>query len=259
MARDLEGRVAVVTGGSRGLGRSIAVELGRRGAFVVVNFRSAGSVKEADKTLELMAAEGGQGRPYQTDVSKADQVQTMFKELYKDHKKIDILINNAGITRDEYFLMMRPQSWLDLVDVHLNAIFYCSKAVIRNMCATKRGVIINIGSGSALVAMPGQVNYSASKAGLLGFSRSLAREVADKNVRVVHVAPGFFKSDMTEVLDPGFIQETYRVTPLGRWGLPEELAIVVGFLASDDAAYITGQTIVVDGGRGSLETEYGFR
>ena len=258
MARDLEGRVAVVTGASRGLGRSIAVELARRGAFVVINFRSPSSVPEVDKTLALMAAAGGQGRGYQTDVSKPDQVQAMFKELYKDHKKIDILINNAGITRDEYFLMMRPQDWDDLLATNLNAVFYCSKAVIRNMCATKRGVIINIGSGSALVAMPGQVNYSATKAGLLGFSRSLAREVADKNVRVLVVAPGFTESEMSGAIPTQAAEASVRMIPLQRWGRPEELARVVGFFASDDASYITGQTIIVDGGRQAIEQDFGF-
>ncbi len=155
-------------------------------------------------------------------------------------------------------MMMRPESWTALMEVHLDAVYYCSKAVIRWMCAAKRGVIVNIGSGSALVAMPGQVNYSATKAGLLGFTRSLAREVADKQVRVLHVAPGFFKSDMTETLSRAFIDETYQATPLGRWGLPEELSSVVAYLVSDDAAYITGQTVVVDGGRGAMEADIGF-
>jgi 3-oxoacyl-[acyl-carrier protein] reductase len=256
--RDLEQRVAVVTGGSRGLGRAIAVELGGRGAFVVVNYRTERNAGEAAKTVDLVREAGGDGEVIQADVSKPEQVQAMFKAVFAAHKRVDMLINNAGITRDEFFVMMRPQSWFDLIDVHLNGVFHCTKAVIRNMCAARRGVIINIGSGSALVPMPGQVNYSASKAGLLGLSRSLAREVADKNVRVLHLAPGFFKTDMTETLDPAFIAETYRVTPLGRWGEPEELASLVGFLASDDASYITGQTILVDGGRGAIESEYGF-
>ena len=142
---------------------------------------------------------------------------------------MDSLINNAGITRDAFFMMMRFSDWERTVQVHMDAVYHCCKAVIRQMCAAKRGVIVNIGSGSALVAMPGQVNYSATKAGLLGFTRSLAREVADKNVRVVHVAPGFFKSDMTETLSQEFIDETYEMTPLGRWGLPDELASVVSF------------------------------
>jgi 3-oxoacyl-[acyl-carrier protein] reductase len=182
----------------------------------------------------------------------------MFKEIFRDYKKVDILVNNAGITRDDYFLTMRLQGWSEVMDTNLHSVFSCCKAVVRNMCAMRRGVIINVTSGAALGACPGQVNYSAAKAALLGFSRSLAREVADKGVRVVNVAPGFFKTDMTQALDARIVEETTRVTPLGRWGFPEELASAVAFLAGDDAAYITGQTIIVDGGRGAVESEFGF-
>jgi 3-oxoacyl-[acyl-carrier protein] reductase len=256
--KDLEGRVAIVTGASRGLGREMAVALAERGAIAIINHRSEKSRGDAEKTLELVKERGGDGRIYCADVSQPAQVTDMMNKVYKEFKRIDILVNNAGATRDEYFMMMRPESWHALMDIHLNAVYYCSKAVIRWMCAAKRGVIINIGSGSALVAMPGQVNYSATKAGLLGFTRSLAREVADKNVRVLHVAPGFFKSDMTETLSQEFIDETYQATPLARWGLPEELASVITFLSSDDASYITGQSVVVDGGRGAIEADLGF-
>ncbi len=251
----LKEKVAVVTGASRGLGRAIAIELARQGAFIVVNY--VREEKSAQQTLDLVLEAGGSGILARADVRKQDEVQAMFQHLLKTYKKIDVLVNNAGITRDEYFLMMRPQSWLELMDVHLNGVFYCSKAVIRGMCAARKGVILNIGSGSALVAMPGQVNYSASKAGLLGFSRSLAREVADKGVRILHVAPGFFESDMTATLDPKFIRQTFEVTPLGRWGLGSELASVVAFLASDDCSFFTGHTVVVDGGRGAVEMEFG--
>lgn len=256
--RDLEGKVAVVTGASRGLGRTMAADLASRGAKVVVNFVSDRSAEEAEKTLQMVRDAGSDGMVYQADVSENDQVQKMFMAIFKAYKKIDILVNNAGLTRDEYFMVMRPDSWTKLMKVHLDAVFYCSKAVIRQMCAAKSGVIINIGSGSALVAMPGQVNYSATKAGLLGFTRSLAREVADKGVRVLHVAPGFFKSEMTDLLTPDFINETFHMTPLGRWGLGEELAKTISFLASDRASYITGQSIVVDGGRGAVEADLGF-
>lgn len=256
--RDFEGRVAIVTGASRGLGRSMAVDLASRGATVIVNYVSDRSTEEAEKTLQLCNEAGGNGMIYQTDVSDNAAVQKMFNTVFKSYKRFDFLINNAGLTRDEYFMVMRPESWQKLMQVHLDAVYYCSKAVIRQMCAAKRGVIVNIGSGSALVAMPGQVNYSATKAGLLGFTRSLAREVADKGVRVLHVAPGFFKSEMTDLLSPDFIRETFRMTPLGRWGLAEELSKVISFLCSDDAAYLTGQSIVIDGGRGAVEADLGF-
>ncbi len=256
--KDLDSRIAVVTGASRGLGRAMAISLADRGAKVVVNHRAEKSACDAQETLRQIEERGGVGQVFRADVTKPTEVTEMMNQVYRQHKRIDILVNNAGATRDEFFMMMRPDSWHTLMDIHLNAVYYCSKAVIRWMCAAKRGVIINIGSGSALVAMPGQVNYSATKAGLLGFTRSLAREVADKNVRVLHVAPGFFKSDMTETLTQEFIDETYRATPLGRWGMPEELSSVITFLVSDDAQYITGQSIVVDGGRGAIEADLGF-
>jgi 3-oxoacyl-[acyl-carrier protein] reductase len=256
MEQVLSGRTAVVTGASRGLGRAIAVDLASRGAFVAANYLR--DENEIANTISLIEAAGGRGKAYQADVRRADEVDSMFKKIYSDQANIDILINNAGATRDEYFLMMRTQSWHDLMDVHLNAVFHCTKAVIRRMCATRRGVVVNVGSGSALVAMPGQVNYSASKAGLLGFSRSLAREVAPKGVRVLHLAPGFFETDMTATLDPSFIRQTEQITPLGRWGSPPELAEAVSYLVSDDCSFITGQTIVLDGGRGATEIEFGF-
>lgn len=256
--KEFEGRIAVVTGASRGLGRSMAIDLGRRGATVVCNYVSDTSTPLAEETLRMIREVGGDGMIYQTDVSDNAAVQKMFMTIFKTYKKVDFLINNAGLTRDEYFMVMRPDSWKRLMEVHLDAIYYCTKAVIRQMCAAKKGVVVNIGSGSAVVAMPGQVNYSATKAGLLGFTRSLAREVADKGVRVMHLAPGFFKSEMSDVLTAEFIKETFRVTPLGRWGLADELAKLVSFVCSDDAAYLTGQTITIDGGRNAVEPDVGF-
>ncbi len=256
--KDLSDRVAVVTGASRGLGREMACVLAERGAHVIINHRIPDTAPLAQQTLEMVHDRGGAGTIICADVTDPAQVTAMVNQTYRAHKKIDVLVNNAGATRDEYFMMMRPDAWNALMQVHLDAVYLCTKAVIRRMCAAKSGSIINIGSGSALVAMPGQVNYSATKAGLLGFTRSLAREVADKNVRVMHVAPGFFKSDMTELLSQEFIDETYEATPLGRWGLPEELAAIVAYLASDESSYLTGQSIVVDGGRGAIEADMGF-
>jgi 3-oxoacyl-[acyl-carrier protein] reductase len=256
MQPSLAERVAVVTGGSRGLGRAISLELARRGAFVIVNFRR--NEAAAADTLEAIASLGGQGRLCQADVARAEEVQAMFQGIYQSEKRVDILVNNAGITRDEYFLMMRDRSWHEVMETDLDGVYYCCKAVVRHMCAARRGVILNIGSGSGVVAMPGQANYSAAKAGLLGFTRTLAREVADKGVRALVVSPGFFKTEMTERLDARFMEQALRRTPLGRRGEPEELAGVVAFLASDDAAYITGQVFSLDGGRGSIEADYGF-
>jgi len=256
----LQDRVAVVTGASSGLGRAIAIELARDGAFVVVNDKSERPPRnEPLSTVDLIASRGGRSRFWQADVTQPDQIKEMFKSIYAEHKRIDILINNAGISRSELFMTMRAESWYSMIDVHVNAVFHCTKAVIRSMCAARRGVIVNIGSGAAFVPLTGEVSYSASKSSLLGFSRSLAREVAGKGVRVLHVAPGYFKTEMTEVLSPGLVEEIQRLTPLGRWGYPEELATLIGYLVSDDAGSITGQTMIIDGGRNAVEPEYGLR
>lgn len=253
----LTSRVAVVTGASRGLGRAICLELAARGALVVVNHRPR-SQELAEETLDLVRRAGGRAVRHAADVGDPAAVQAMMQDIAREYKSIDILVNNAGITRDDYFIMMRPTSWDEVMRVNLGGTFHCTKAVARGMCARGRGVVINIGSGAAVVAMPGQTNYSASKAALLGFTRCIARELAPKGVRVLTLAPGFFKTHMTEALDAKFVEETYRRTPLGRWGEPEELAKLVGFFASDEAAHITGQTIPIDGGRGCTETDYGL-
>lgn len=256
MTRLLTDRVAIVTGASRGLGHSIALELARLGAIVVVNYKRKTELAEA--VCAEIEASGGRAIAVQADVTDPAQVQKLINDTFKRYRRLDILINNAGVTRDNYFLMMSANDWDEVVNVNLNAIFHGTKAASRIMGGQRRGVIVNVGSGAALVSMPGQVNYSAAKAGLLGFTRSAARELISKGVRVLNVAPGFFKSDMSETLARDFVQDTLRITPLGRWGLPEELASLTGFLVSDAAAGYTGHTIVIDGGRGAVETEFGF-
>lgn len=250
----LEDRVAIVTGASRGLGRSMAIKLAALGAQVIVNYKRKAELAEA-VCAEIVAA-GGKAIPMQADVSDPAQAQDLINRIFRQYRRLDILINNAGVTRDNFFLMMTPADWDEVMQVNLDAVFHCTKAAARIMAGQKRGVIINISTGAGLVAMPGQVNYSAAKSALFGMTRSAARELAAKNVRVMNVAPGFFKSDMSEGLQRDFIKETLEVTPLGRWGHAEELAELVGFLASDAAAAHTGHTIVIDGGRGAVESEY---
>lgn len=248
--------VAIVTGSSRGLGREIALELARQGASVVVNYkRKKRLAEEVCAEIEQM---GGKAIPVQADVTDPEQVQMLMQTALKSFRRVDILINNAGITRDNYFLMMSGKDWDETVDVNLNSIYHVTKSVARIMAGQKKGVVVNIGSGAGLVAMPGQVNYSAAKAGLLGFTRSVARELSDKGIRIVNVAPGFFKSDMSETLSRKFVDETFEVTPLGRWGFASELASLVAFVASEAGAGFSGHTLVIDGGRGAVEQEMGL-
>jgi len=252
----LDQQVAIVTGASRGLGHATALALAAMGATVIVNHKRNADM--ADAVCAEIEAAGGRAVPFQADVTNPAEVQAMMMAVLKRHKRIDILINNAGITRDNYFVMMAPKEWEDVIDVNLNAVFHATKAAVRIMAGARRGVVINIGSGAGLVAMPGQVNYSAAKAALLGLTRSAARELGAKGVRVVNVAPGFFKTDMTESLAKDFVAETLRLTPLGRWGHPSELVELVTFLCTPHAAGFNGQTIVIDGGRGAWESEFGL-
>ena len=256
MPAPLSREVAVVTGGSRSLGRAICLELASRGFFVIVNYRS--QEKEARETVAQIEAAGGSGRILRADIAQPAEVQQMFRQIYEQEKRVDILVNNAGITRDGYFIGMRSEMWHDVIQTNLNGTFYACKAVVRSMCAAGRGVIINIGSGAALSPRAGQINYAAAKSSLIGFSKSLAREVANKGVRVLVVAPGFIDTDMSRILPANITQQTLDLIPLGRWGKPEEIAAVVGFVSSPEAAGLTGQTLIIDGGRGAVESDYGL-
>ena len=244
--------VAVVTGGSRGLGRSIAVELARRGYHVVVNYRC--EEQEAQRTMALIAELNGSAETRRVDLTETSEVPRLFAGL----KRLDLLVNNAGITRDELLLLMRPESWRSVMSTNLTAIFHCSRYAARLMCAARRGVIIHISSSSAASARVGQTNYSSAKAGLLGLTRSMARELANHGVRVMTVAPGFTASDMAAAVPDALASAAIDRIPLHRWGMPIEVSRAVVFLASDAARGFTGQTWMVDGGRTALETEFGL-
>ena len=249
-------RVALITGGSRGIGRSICLEQAARGDFVVVNYKS--KTEEAESVLDEIRACGGDGDIFQADVTDAKQVQAMFKDIQKNHGFVEVLINNAGITRDSLMMRMSTANWQQVVDTNLNAVYHCCKSASRTMAAKGRGVIVCIGSGSGLSPRAGQVNYSSTKSALLGFVRSLARELAPKGVRCLTVAPGFTKTEMAAAIPSEAVEESLRMIPMNRWGYPEEIAQVVGFATSPEAKSITGITMVVDGGRAGMEQDFGI-
>lgn len=249
-------RVALVTGGGRGIGRAICLELAQRGNFVVVNCKS--NTTEAENVLQEIRSIGGDGMVYQADVTDPKQVQTMFRTIQKQAAFVEVLVNNAGITRDSLMMRMTSSNWQQVVDTNLNAVYHCSKAASRTMAAKGRGVIVCIGSGSGLSPRAGQVNYSSTKSALLGFVRSLARELAPMGVRCLTVAPGFTKTEMAAAIPAQVVEESLRMIPMDRWGYPEEIASVVGFVTSANAKSITGITLVVDGGRAGMEQDFGI-
>ncbi|MDY6921032.1 MAG: 3-oxoacyl-ACP reductase family protein [Pseudomonadota bacterium] len=253
----IDKKVALVTGASRGIGKSICRTLAQDGNLVVVNY--VANASEAEHTKEIIESEGGEVLIKQADVTDIFAVKDMFKDIKKRFGRLDFLINNAGVTDDGYFIMSTQKQWDRVIGVNLNAVFLCSKEAAMIMASQREGVIVNIGSGSAIVAQPGQVNYSAAKAGLFGFTRSLARELAPRGINVVHIAPGFIETDMTDILSKNFIEETFRLTPLNRWGKPQEIASLVKYLVNGGARCFNGQHFVVDGGRGSMETETGWQ
>ncbi len=242
----LDSKVAIVTGGSRGIGKSISLALAHEGATVVVNYVQNKSA--ADAVVEEIISAGGQAIAYQCSVTVFEDVDKMVKDVIKQYGKIDILINNAGITRDGYLMTMKHENWQDVIDTNLLGAFNCTKAVSRYMIDKKSGCIINIASTAGLIGVPGQTNYCAAKAGLIGFSKALGREMATFNIRVNCVAPGFIETDMVKKLPEKMLQRYVANIPVKRMGQPEEVAKTVVFLASDDASYIIGEVIVVDGG-----------
>ena len=238
--------VAIVTGSGRGIGRSIALELASAGAKVVVNY--AGRSDKAEETVELIRQAGGESLAVQADVSQEADVKRLIQTTLDHYGKIDILVNNAGITRDTLLLRMKETEWDAVLDTNLKGVFLCTKAVSKGMLKQRSGVVVNISSVVGLSGNAGQANYAAAKAGVIGFSKSVAKEFASRGVRVNVVAPGYISTDMTETLPEGVRNEILSGIPLGRIGRPEDVAKVVRFLVSPEASYITGQTVCVDGG-----------
>jgi len=243
---EFDGKVAIVTGGSRGIGAAIVKELAARGASVAFTFS-----KSEDQALALVGEvqkAGGRALSFQAEVADAAQAEKVARQVKSDLGSIDFLVNNAGITRDKLIMMMSEQDWDSVLDTNLKGAFIMSKPVVSVMVRQRRGSIVNISSISGLVGMPGQCNYSASKAGLIGFTKALAKEVAKRNITVNALALGLVETEMTASLPPEYRAKMLDQIPLGRYGIPEEVAKICCFLLSDDARYITGQVIQADGG-----------
>ena len=242
----LGNKVAIVTGGSRGIGRAVALQLAHNGAKVVVNY--AGNEQAAKEVVELITTKGGHAIAVQADVANADSVDQMVKQAMDAFGRIDILVNNAGVTRDTLLMRMKEDDWDAVLDTNLKGIYLCTKAVSRIMMKQKAGKIINMTSVVGIMGNAGQANYAAAKAGVIGFTKSMAKELASRNITVNAIAPGFISTDMTAVLSDQVKSGLVNSIPLGKLGAPEEIAYAVVFLSSDYANYITGQTLNVDGG-----------
>lgn len=242
----LEGKVALVTGGSRGIGRSIVLALAQAGAKVVINYQ--GNEAAARDTLEKVVAGGGEGIIYQADVSVSGEVEKMVGAALEEYGRIDILVNNAGITRDTLLLRMKDEDWEKVIETNLTGVFNCVRAVSKVMIKQKAGKIINISSVVGLSGNAGQVNYAAAKAGIIGLTKSVARELASRGIMVNAIAPGFIVTEMTDKISDGMKEQLSSRIPVGRLGNPEDVANLALFLAGSGSDYITGQVITVDGG-----------
>lgn len=246
MSNALDGKVAVVTGASRGIGRAIALELAQSGADVVVNY--AGSQAAAEEVVKAITALGRKAVAVQANVGKTEEADALIKQVLDQFGRVDILVNNAGITRDNLIMRMKEEEFDAVIETNLKGVFNCVKAVTRPMMKQRSGRIINISSVVGVLGNPGQANYVAAKAGVIGLTKASARELASRGITVNCVAPGFIETDMTDKLPEELRTQMLGQIPLARLGQPEEIAKAVRFLASDDAAYMTGQTIHMDGG-----------
>lgn len=242
----LDGKVAIVTGASGGLGRAIALALAQEGAAVAVHYRK--NREAAGEVVRAIERQGGSARSIQADVGVAEDAQRLVQETVEALGGVHILVNNAGITRDTLVLRMKEEDWQTVINTNLTGAFYCSKAVLREFLRQRSGRIINITSVAGQIGTAGQANYAAAKAGLIGMTRAIAREVASRGITVNAVAPGFIDAGITQQLPPEVARGYIEQVPLGRAGKPDEVAAAVVFLASDDAAYITGHVLNVDGG-----------
>ena len=239
-------RVALVTGGSRGIGRAVSLYLAARGHAVAVNYATRD--EPANQLVQTILAGGGVAAPFKADVSRSDQVKGLFAAIEDRFGRPEILINNAGITSDSLLVRLDETNWDRVMDINVKSVYLCSKAALRGMLRARWGRIVSLGSVAGISGNPGQTNYAASKAGVIAFSKSLSKEVGSRGITVNVVAPGFIETELTAGLHKRVVEQVLSGTSLRRLGKPEEVASAVGYLASEEASYITGQVLVVDGG-----------